>query len=99
MTFSKPKEKLRAHIFVSGRVQGVFFRESTKNKAQELGVFGWVKNLRDSRVEAIFEGEKESVEKMVNWARKGPAFAKVDRFDLVWEDCKSEFKEFEIRHN
>ena len=52
------EEKLRAHLFVSGKVQAVFYRETTKKKAEKLGVSGWVKNLRDGRVEAIFEGNK-----------------------------------------
>ena len=91
------KEKARAHIFVSGRVQGVFFRENAKKKAGKLAVSGWIKNLRDSRVEAVFEGIKPYVEEMVNWARQGPIWAKVDDFSLVWEDYQGEFKVFEIR--
>lgn len=93
------KEKIRAHIFISGRVQGVFFRENTKKKAEKLGLFGWVKNIRDGRVEAIFEGEKKNVEKIVNWTRGGPIWAQVDDFDLVWEDCQGEFNNFEIRYD
>ncbi len=90
-------DKIRAHIWVSGRVQGVFFRANTKDKAGELGVTGWVRNLPDSRVEAIFEGEKEKVEKMVDWTREGPAVAKVERFDLIWENYKGEFDGFSVK--
>lgn len=90
------EEKIRAHIFVSGKVQGVFFRENTKKKAEKLRVSGWVQNLRDGRVEAIFEGDRSNVEKMVNWVRKGPIWAKVDALDVLWEDYQAEFKEFEI---
>jgi len=93
------KEKARAHIFVFGRVQGVLFRENTKKKAEKLGISGWVKNLRDGRVEAVFEGNKPNVEEMVNWARRGPIWAKVDDFSVVWEDCRDEFKDFEIRYD
>jgi len=93
------REKGRAHIFISGRVQGVFFREQTKKKAERLGVLGWVKNLRDGRLEAVFEGDRENVEKMVNWAKKGPIWAKIDDFSLVREDYQGEFKEFEIRYD
>ena len=92
-------EKNRAHIFVSGKVQGVFFRESTKRKAEKLGVFGWVKNLQDGRVEAVFEGGKRNVEEMVNWARKGPIWAKIEALDVLWEDYLGEFKGFEIRYD
>lgn len=93
------KEKIRAHIFISGRVQGVFFRESTKKKAEKLQVSGWVKNLRDGRVEAVLEGEKGSVEKMVDWARKGPIWANIDALDVMWEDYQAEFKGFEIKYD
>lgn len=92
-------EKIRAHIFVSGRVQGVWFRQKTKQKAEKLGVFGWVKNLSDGRVEAVFEGNKQQVEQMVIWARKGPLWAKVNDIDISWEKYKGEFNFFEIKHN
>ena len=91
-------QKTRAHIFVSGRVQGVYFREKTRRKAQELGVFGWVINLPDSRVEAVFEGEKESVEKMIKWAKGGPFWAKVNGLEVEWEEYRGEFENFEIRY-
>ncbi len=93
------EEKIRAHIFVSGKVQGVFFRENTRKKAEKLGVSGWVKNLGDGRVEAVFEGDRGNVEEMTNWARKGPFWAKVEGIDVVWEDFKAEFKGFEIRYD
>ena len=92
-------QKVRAEIIVSGKVQGVFYRERTRQKAEKLGITGWVKNLGDGRVEAIFEGEKEKVEEMVDWARSGPIWAKVDGLDLVWEDYKGEFQNFEIRYD
>ena len=92
-------EKIRAHIFVSGKVQGVFYRENTRKKAEKLGVTGWVKNLRDGRVEAVFEGDKKKVEEMVNWARKGPIWAKVEALDVIWEDYRGEFNGFEIRYD
>lgn len=92
-------EKIRAHIFVSGRVQGVFYREKTKKKSEKLGVTGWVKNLSDGRVEAIFEGDKDMVEDMVNWARKGPIWAKIEALDIVWEDFTGQFNNFEIRYD
>jgi acylphosphatase len=87
---------VRAHIFVSGRVQGVFFRDSTKRKAKKLGIKGWVKNLPDGRVEAVFEGKKDRVEQIINWAKRGPIFAKVNNLDLEWQEYKGEFSDFEI---
>ena len=90
-------EKVRAHILVSGRVQGVFFRDNTRQKALSLGVSGWVRNLLGGRVKAVFEGGKEQVEEMVDWAREGPAFAKVDDFRLTWEDYRGEFDTFEVK--
>ncbi|MFH1671801.1 MAG: acylphosphatase [Candidatus Portnoybacteria bacterium] len=93
------KEYIRARILALGRVQGVMFRENCQKKAVSLGVSGWVKNLKDGRVEAIFEGEKDKVEKMVNWSRRGPIWAKVDSFDVVWEDYQNEFPDFEIRYD
>jgi len=93
------QEKIRAHVFISGRVQGVFFRTNTKEEADRLGVLGWVKNLPDGRVEAVFEGNREKVEEMVNWTSKGPIWAKIDDFSVTWEDYTGEFSNFEIRHD
>lgn len=93
------EEKIRAHIFASGKVQGVFYREKTRKQAEKIGVTGWVKNLADGRVEAIFEGDRDKVEKMVNWARKGPIWAKIEALDVVWEDHHGEFNGFEIRYD
>lgn len=95
----KGDEKIRAHVFVSGKVQGVFFRDTCKKKADKLGVTGFVKNLRDSRVEAVFEGERLNVDKMINWARKGPIWAKIDDFSVVLDNCQDEFLGFEIRYD
>lgn len=89
-------EKVRVHILISGRVQGVFFRDNTRKQAQKMGVFGWVRNLEDNRVEAVFESEKEKVEKILEWAKKGPMFARVDNIDIQWQEYKNEFQNFEI---
>lgn len=93
------EDKARVHIFVSGRVQGVFFRENTRKKTKELGITGWVRNLADGRLEAVFEGEKDKVEELVNWAKKGPMFAKVNGLESIPEEYQGEFNNFEIRHN
>ena len=91
-------EKVRAHIVVSGRVQGIFFRAETQEKAKDLGVTGWVKNLSEDRVEAVFEGERAKVEQMIEWAKKGPSGAIVNDLDLSWEEYQGEFSNFEIRY-
>ena len=91
-------EKVRVHLIVSGRVQGVFFRAEAQEKAKELGVFGWVKNLSEGRVEAVFEGERDKVEEMVKWAKKGPPGAIVNDLNVVWEEYQAEFSNFEIRY-
>ncbi len=88
---------IRVHVFISGRVQGVFFRSSTKDKAEELCVSGWVRNLTDGRVEAVFEGEEGSVKWMIEWCRKGPEYAKVDDVEVVSENYTGEFKGFALR--
>ncbi|MEM2478473.1 MAG: acylphosphatase, partial [Thermoproteota archaeon] len=77
---------VRAHVYVSGRVQGVFFRYETKSLADRLGVKGWVRNLPDGRVEAVFEGEEETVMKMIEFCKKGPPGARVTDVKVEWED-------------
>jgi acylphosphatase len=86
----------RAHVYVHGRVQGVFFRATTRDKAIALGVKGWVKNCPDGCVEAVFEGEKDTVEKIVNWCKKGPEGAFVNHIDIRWEEYTGEFNEFSV---
>jgi len=88
--------KARAHILVSGRVQGVFFRDSTKRWAGSLGVTGWVKNLRDGRVEAVAEGDEEDIKKLISRMREGPPMAEVKEVDVTWEEYKGEFEDFRI---
>ena len=86
----------RAHVLVSGKVQGVFYRDTTKKEADARGVRGWVRNLRDGRVEAVFEGDAAAVEEMVAWCRIGSPLSRptfVDRRDEAEEGLKT----FEIR--
>ena len=90
--------KVRAHVFVSGRVQGVFFRSETKHEAAKYRVGGWVRNLLDDRVEAVFEGERENVGKLLEFCERGPPGAKVARTDVSWETYSGEFRGFEIRY-
>ena len=88
--------KVRAHVFVSGRVQGVFFRSETRYEANRRNVVGWVRNTSDGRVEGVFEGEKEDVEKLIDFCRRGPPGARVTKVDVQWEDYTGEFKDFRI---
>ncbi|HET7270417.1 MAG TPA: acylphosphatase [Rubrobacter sp.] len=87
----------RAHVRVSGQVQGVFFRDSTRQKAGELGLAGWVKNLPDGQVEAVFEGPSESVREMVRWCEEGPRHAWVENVDADFESAGGDLQGFEVR--
>jgi len=91
------QEKIRAHIIVSGRVQGVYFRQDTAKQAQKLGILGWVRNLNDGKVEAVLEGAKEDVQKIIDWTKKGPFLARVLNLDIKWQEYKGEFNNFEIK--
>jgi acylphosphatase len=91
--------KVRAHIFVSGRVQGVFFRMETRYEATKRKVTGWVRNTSGGRVEAIFEGEREDVEKLIGFCKRGPPGARVTKIDVQWEEYAGEFKSFKIRRS
>ena len=90
--------KVRAHVFVSGRVQGVFFRYEARRLAVRSGVCGWIRNLFDGRVEAVFEGEKENVERLIEFCRKGPPGARVTGVEVSWEDYKGELERFRTRY-
>jgi acylphosphatase len=90
--------KVRAHIFASGRVQGVFFRSETQHEARRRNVDGWVRNLPDGRVEAVFEGERNDVERLVEFSRRGPSGAKVARVEVQWERYTGEFRGFRMRY-
>ena len=91
--------KKRAHVFISGWVQGVFFRLNTQELAQRFGVTGWVRNLRDGRVEAVFEGEEEDVKRMVSWCHHGPPGAVVEKVEVTYENYTGEYKTFDIRYD
>ena len=86
----------RVHLFVSGRVQGVFFRQSLKVIAKKNNVLGWVRNLTDERVEAILEGDSKSVNSVIDWAKTGPANSRVDNIEIGNEEFKNEFSTFEV---
>ncbi|HEX17001.1 MAG TPA: acylphosphatase [Thermoplasmatales archaeon] len=88
--------KVQAHVLISGRVQGVWFRANTKEKARQLNLKGWVRNLPDGRVEALFEGEKEMVEEMIKWCHKGPPLAEVEKVEVEYRDYEGKFDDFSI---
>lgn len=90
--------KIRAHVFISGLVQGVFFRHETRLRAIRNNVTGWVRNLPDGRVEAVFEGEKENVDAMIAFCQRGPPGAIVKKIEVKWEDPTGEFKDFRIKY-
>lgn len=89
-------ERTRAHVFVTGRVQGVFYRANTREAAQERGVDGWVRNLDDGRVEAVFEGPEAAVDEMVEWCHGGSPAADVESVESEYEEPQGE-DGFEIR--
>ncbi|MFC6835661.1 acylphosphatase [Halomarina ordinaria] len=80
----------RAHVFVSGKVQGVWYRDSTRRAARERGVDGWVRNLDDGRVEAVFEGREDAVESMVEWCHTGSDLARVEDVEVEYGDLQGE---------
>ena len=89
---------VRVRLFISGVVQGVSYRASTQEQARPRGIVGWVKNLEDGRVEALAQGSKDRVTELIDWCRKGPPAAKVDKVDVSWEDVGDEFRAFDVRY-
>lgn len=85
-------------MYISGKVQGVCFRQNTKNKAQRQGVTGWVRNLDDGRVEAVFEGEESAVKSLVEFCQYGPKGASVTDVDVSWELYQGVFQSFGIAY-
>ncbi|HYY40110.1 MAG TPA: acylphosphatase [Nitrososphaera sp.] len=99
MQVSDSKKKTRAHVFIRGKVQGVYFRQNTKQVATRRGVTGWVRNLPDGRVEAIFEGDKVDVNEVIEWCHVGPLKAKVEDVDVRFEKYTGEFANFTVKNN
>ena len=91
-------EKVRAHTIITGVVQGVFFRMETQRAAEKFGVQGWVRNKRDGSVEAVFEGDKDRVESVLQWCHQGPPRSVVNKVDVQWQDYGGEFSGFEITY-
>jgi acylphosphatase len=99
MAASSPadQERVRRHVIASGRVQGVFFRDSTQREARRRGAAGWVRNLGDGTVEAVFEGPPEVVEAMVEFCRRGPEHAQVDGLEIAADQPPEGLIGFAIR--
>jgi len=92
-------EKISAQVIIYGRVQGVYFRAVTRDEARSLGLTGWVRNLRDGGVEAYFEGDKEKVDQMVAWCRRGSPSSWVERVEVTHGPYSGAFDSFQIRYN
>lgn len=89
--------KSRAHAVISGRVQGVSFRYYAYHEALKLGLKGWVRNLSDGRVEALFEGDTEAIERVLAWCNLGPPGARVDEVQVDWQDPSEKLEAFNVR--
>lgn len=87
----------QAHVYISGFVQGVGFRAYVRSKARKLGIFGWVRNLSDDRVEAVLQGDKDKLEKLLFYCKRGPFFANVTNIVVDWEEATEQFNEFKKR--
>jgi acylphosphatase len=90
--------KTNVHVLISGRVQGVWFRVNTKQKAEQLGLKGWVKNRDDGCVEAVFQGDENQVSKMIKWCYHGPPHAKVEKVDVLKKQNMDLFEDFIIKY-
>lgn len=91
-------ENVRARVIIEGRVQGVYFRRHTQETAFRLEVRGWVRNRRDGKVEAVFEGERETVDRIIQWCHHGPPEAWVKKVNVSWEVYTGEFDDFSVAY-
>jgi acylphosphatase len=91
-------KKTSAHVFVSGRVQGVYFRQNTKQVATRHRVTGWVRNLPDGRVEAVFEGDEMAVNEVIEWCHVGPPKASVQDVSVKFQRYTGEFADFNVNY-
>lgn len=85
-------------MFISGHVQGVWFRANTRDKAEQLGLTGWVKNTYNGNVEAVFEGDEEIINEIIAWCHKGPSLANVSNVKVDFKDYTGEFQGFSIKY-
>jgi acylphosphatase len=90
--------RARVQLTIRGRVQGVFYRASAAYEAQNLGLTGWVRNCPDGSVEAVAEGDRNKIEDLIAWCRRGPKGARVETVEIKWSAFTREFQDFRIRH-
>lgn len=86
----------QVHVYIFGFVQGVGYRQFVKRQAKKVGLFGWVRNIPDKRVEAVLQGEKEKIEQLIALCRKGPFLSEVENVEVVWEESTEEYKDFSV---
>jgi len=91
-------KKGRVHLIIHGLVQGVFYRASTHETALRLGLKGWVRNLPNGNVEAVFEGPSDQIQKAIKWCEEGPPGARVTKIDKKWDDYSGELSGFEVKY-
>jgi acylphosphatase len=92
------KNYAKAHLIISGKVQGVCFRAETQKAARHFGVNGWVRNKMDGSVEAVAEGDKRDVISLIHWCHTGSAFSTVEKVEFQWKEYKGEFENFDVRY-
>jgi acylphosphatase len=90
-------KKNRAHLLISGRVQGVWYRGSTKQQADDLGLTGWVRNCPSGQVEVVVEGADAAIDKLISWCRTGPSMAQVTDVRIDFDDYRGEFVGFSVK--
>jgi acylphosphatase len=96
--YNNDSNKIRAHVLVSGKVQGVYFRQNTQIVANRYRVSGWVRNLKDGRVELVLEGNETDVSEVIKWCHVGPPNSIVEKVDVRYERYVGEFLEFKINY-
>ena len=90
--------KKQVQVTIKGHVQGVFFRGNTRDRANRMGIEGWVKNQANGDVKAVFEGDEELLEDMIDWCHKGPPMARVDEVKTTWKEATGDFEEFRVKY-
>lgn len=90
------QKAVRAHLIITGMVQGVYYRVTARQKARTFDITGWVKNRPDGAVEAVVEGNAENIMKSIDWCRQGPPASRVSHVQVEWEDFRGEFQAFSI---
>jgi acylphosphatase len=90
--------QVRAVVIFRGRVQGVYFRANCAERAETLGLHGYVRNLPDGSVEAVFEGDRPGIEMCIEWNKTSQPYARVEAVEITWHEPKGEFRGFRVRH-